>query len=50
MVQADTIEELAVKMGVPPETLRQEIWQERLKAWIKKIKDEAYYRVYLPNE
>jgi hypothetical protein len=27
-----------------------EIWQERLKAWIGKVKAEAFYRIYLPAE
>src|SRR5438105_13697588 len=30
--------------------LRNEIWQERLKAWIGKIKGDAFYRIYLPAE
>lgn len=30
--------------------LRNEIWQERLKAWIGKIKTDAFYRIYLPAE
>ena len=30
--------------------LRNEIWQERLKAWIGKIKADAFYRIYLPSE
>jgi peptidyl-prolyl cis-trans isomerase SurA len=30
------------------ETLRQEIWQERLKAWIARVKDEHPVRTYLP--
>ena len=30
------------------ETLRQEIWQERLKAWIARVKDEHPVRKYLP--
>ncbi len=30
------------------ESLRQEIWQERLKAWIARVKDEHPVRKYLP--
>ena len=32
------------------ETLRQEIWQERLKAWINRVKDDHPSRKYLPLE
>ncbi len=32
------------------ERLRQEIWQERLKAWINQVKDEHRPTVYLPIE